>query len=94
MGYFAYAMIEYAEPTLTIKRGDFDDLHLMLFDRVIAFDHLRQKICFDCKHQNGCIGGELRGGAAGDRRNGAHHGGVDAVCPRLKAAQPRISFPS
>ncbi len=26
-------------------RRDFDDYDLMLFDRVIAYDHLRQKIC-------------------------------------------------
>ena len=44
VGYFAYAMMAYAEPTLNIKRGTFDDYDLMLFDRVIAFDHLRQKI--------------------------------------------------
>ncbi|MCD8224018.1 MAG: anthranilate synthase component I family protein [Clostridiales bacterium] len=44
VGYFAYAMIEYAEPTLHIKRGDANDMDLMLFDRVIAYDHLKQKI--------------------------------------------------
>ena len=44
VGYFAYAMIAYAEPVLRLKRGgcDFD---LMLFDKVIAYDHLKQKIC-------------------------------------------------
>lgn len=45
VGYFSYSMIGYAEPTLKIKRGDFYDFDLMLFDRVIAFDHLKQKIC-------------------------------------------------
>lgn len=45
VGYFAYAMIGYAEPTLSIKRGDFNDFDLMLFDKVIAYDHLKQKIC-------------------------------------------------
>ncbi len=44
VGYFAYAMMAYAEPTLSISRGEFDDYDLMLYDRVIAFDHLRQKI--------------------------------------------------
>lgn len=45
VGYFGYAMFGYAEPQLKIKRGDQYDFDLMLFDRVIAFDHLKQKIC-------------------------------------------------
>lgn len=44
VGYFAYAMIEYAEPTLHISRGEDNDYDLMLFDKVIAYDHLKQKI--------------------------------------------------
>lgn len=44
VGYFAYAMIEHTEPTLNIKRGDFSDYNVMLFDKVIAYDHLKQKI--------------------------------------------------
>ena len=44
VGYFAYAMLGYAEPTLRIKRGAWDDFDLMLFDKVIAYDHLKQKI--------------------------------------------------
>ena len=44
VGYFAYAMIEYGEPTLRISRGDANDFDLMLFDKVIAYDHLKQKI--------------------------------------------------
>lgn len=43
-GYFAYAMMEHAEPVLNIKRGEFSDYDLMLFDKVIAYDHLKQKI--------------------------------------------------
>lgn len=45
VGYFAYSMIGYAEPKLKIRRGSCNDFDLMLFDKVIAFDHLRQKIC-------------------------------------------------
>ena len=45
VGYFAYSMTGYAEPVLTIKKGTFHDFDLMLFDKVIAYDHLRQKIC-------------------------------------------------
>ena len=44
VGYFAYSMIGYAEPVLKIKKGDFPDYDLMLFDKVIAYDHLKQKI--------------------------------------------------
>lgn len=44
VGYFSYAMIGYAEPSLRIKKGTFDDYELMLFDKVIAYDHLKQKI--------------------------------------------------
>ena len=44
VGYFAYAMIAHAEPKLNIKRGEFNDYDLMLFDKVIAYDQLKQKI--------------------------------------------------
>ncbi|NLA86436.1 MAG: anthranilate synthase component I family protein [Clostridiales bacterium] len=45
VGYFAYSMIGYAEPVLKLKKGDTYDFELMLFDKVIAYDHLKQKIC-------------------------------------------------
>lgn len=46
VGYFSYSYIGYAEPTLNLTHEDgaFQDVDLMLFDKVIAFDHLRQKI--------------------------------------------------
>lgn len=46
VGYFSYSYIGYAEPTLNLvhEDGTFQDVDLMLFDQVIAFDHLRQKI--------------------------------------------------
>jgi anthranilate synthase component 1 len=47
VGYFAYDYAKYIEPSLTIKATDkcfFRDVDLMLFDKVIAFDHYRQKI--------------------------------------------------
>lgn len=44
VGYFSYEMIGYEEPKLHLKESDFDDYNLMLFDKVIAYDHLRQKI--------------------------------------------------
>ncbi|RDU23466.1 anthranilate synthase component I [Anaerosacchariphilus polymeriproducens] len=47
VGYFAYDYIKYAEPSLNLDAKDeenFKDVDLMLFDKVIAFDHLKQKI--------------------------------------------------
>ena len=45
-GYFSYDYIKYNEPKLVFAKGedDFKDLDLMLFDRVIAFDHYKQKV--------------------------------------------------
>ena len=51
MGYFAYDAIRYAEPSLQLVTEDeerFNDIDLMLFDKVIAFDHLRQTITIIC----------------------------------------------
>ncbi|MBR5337521.1 MAG: anthranilate synthase component I [Lachnospiraceae bacterium] len=47
VGYFSYDYIKYAEPTLKLDAGDeegFCDVNLMLFHKVIVFDHFRQKI--------------------------------------------------
>lgn len=44
MGYYGYAMISVAEPVLKLRRGDTNDFDLMMFDKVIAYDHLRQKL--------------------------------------------------
>lgn len=44
VGYYGYAMIACAEPVLKIKRGDSNDFDLMLFDKIIAYDHLKQKL--------------------------------------------------
>ncbi len=47
VGYFGYDYIQYAEPSLRLKAKDtegFQDLDLMLFGKVIAFDNFRQKI--------------------------------------------------
>lgn len=45
VGYFAYEMIGYSEPSLELKTNGCNDFDLMLFDKVIAYDHLKQKIC-------------------------------------------------
>jgi anthranilate synthase component 1 len=47
VGYFAYNYIQYAEPTLNLDVNDdsnFYDFDLFLFDKVICFDHFKQKI--------------------------------------------------
>ena len=46
-GYFSYDYLNYSEPMARRETEDtehFQDVDLMLFDKVIAFDHLRQKI--------------------------------------------------
>ena len=47
VGYFSYDYVKYSEPKLNLDADDqegFKDVDLMLFDKVIAFDKLRQKI--------------------------------------------------
>ena len=47
VGYFSYDYIKYSEPSLKLDARDeesFQDMDLMLFNRVIAFDNYRQKI--------------------------------------------------
>ena len=46
-GYFSYDYLSYSEPSVKCDVKDseeFKDVDLMLFDKVIAFDHFRQKI--------------------------------------------------
>ena len=47
VGYFSYDFIKYAEPNLMLDAEDqehFNDFDLMLFDKVICFDNLKQQI--------------------------------------------------
>lgn len=44
VGYFAYNFVKYAEPVLKLKESGVNDFDLMLFDKVVAYDHLKQKI--------------------------------------------------
>ncbi len=49
VGYFSYDYLGYSEPTVRCEvedTEDFKDVDLMLFDKVIAFDNLKQKIIF------------------------------------------------
>ena len=47
MGYFAYDYLKYSEPSLKLDAQDrekFQDMDLMLFDKIVCFDNYRQKI--------------------------------------------------
>ena len=47
VGYFSYDYIQYGEPELKLDAPDedrFDDVNLMLFDKLICYDNFRQKI--------------------------------------------------
>jgi anthranilate synthase component 1 len=67
VGYFAYDYAKYAEPSLKLDAPDkeyFQDVDLMLFDKVIAFDHYKQKIILivnigtenlDAEYENGIV---------------------------------------
>jgi len=47
VGYFSYDYAKYSEPALDLRAPDeecFNDVDLMLFDKVIVFDNLRHKI--------------------------------------------------
>lgn len=47
VGYFAYDYAKYSEPRLELtaaEDGNFNDVDLMLFDKVIAFDHVKEEI--------------------------------------------------
>lgn len=47
VGYFSYDFLGYSEPTVRMRTEDterFKDIDLMLFDKVIAFDNVKQKI--------------------------------------------------
>ena len=47
VGYFSYDYLGYSEPSVRCRAEDtenFKDVDLMLFDKVIAFDNMRQKI--------------------------------------------------
>ncbi len=54
VGYFGYDYIKYSEPALKLNAkddGNFKDVDLMLFDKVIAFDNKENKIILICNMQ-------------------------------------------
>ncbi len=57
VGYFSYGLIAYTEAKLKLKSSQFNDYDLMMFDKVIVFDHLKQKIIVIANYESS--GGEL-----------------------------------
>jgi anthranilate synthase component 1 len=58
VGYFAYDYIKYQEPGLKLDAADqehFNDVDLMLFDKVIAFDNLRQQMILIVNMRTDCV---------------------------------------
>lgn len=52
VGYFAYEMYGYKEVKLKLKESDFHDFDVMMFDKVIAFDHLKQTVMVICNYKS------------------------------------------
>lgn len=60
VGYFSYDFIKYSEPSLNLDAEDvekFNDVDLMLFDKMIAFDNYRQKmiLIYNCSIEEGTL---------------------------------------
>lgn len=60
VGYFSYDFIKYSEPSLNLDAEDtekFNDVDLMLFDKMIAFDNYRQKMLLihNCSIKEGTL---------------------------------------
>ncbi|MGN0522759.1 MAG: anthranilate synthase component I [Eubacterium sp.] len=58
VGYFGYDYIKYSESGINLDAtddGNFKDVDLMLFDKVIAFDHIEEKIIIIVNFQADCF---------------------------------------
>ncbi|MCI9611121.1 MAG: anthranilate synthase component I [Eubacterium sp.] len=63
VGYFSYDYLKYSEPSLVMDAPDeeaFQDADLMLFDKVAAFDHYRQKVILIVNIRTDNIGDSYR----------------------------------
>ena len=49
VGYFSYSMIGYIESAIKLRNNEFNDFDLMMFDKVIAYDHQKQNV-YCCKY--------------------------------------------
>lgn len=76
-------MIGYAEPTLAISRGGEQDFDLMLFDEVIAYDHLKQKISVVVNMETGDKAPETLLGAYGKAC-----GRIEAIVRMIRDSSP------
>lgn len=89
VGYFSYDYLGYSEPSVRSQAADsenFKDVDLMLFDKVIAFDNLRQKNHPHRQYVPGRTGGQLQQG-----RSGAEAAGSAAAHRRKKGRTPRAA---
>ena len=105
VGYFAYDYIKYAEPTLRLDAEDqekFRDVDLMLFDKMIAFDHYRQKIILICNSRISeadvqAEGGQTAGAAAATdlraRGKSARAAATDAPVSAAESRHPGSGLP-
>lgn len=58
VGYFSYEYMQYGEPSLHFRsrdEHDFQDMDLMLFEHLIAYDNLRQKIILIANVHTDCL---------------------------------------
>ena len=88
VGYFAYDYAKYCEPSLKLDAADeerFNDVDLMLFDKVIAFDNYRQKIILIVNIKTDNIESEYERGKSQleklkDLINNGQYGQTSAAC--------------
>lgn len=90
VGHFSYEMIGYAEPKLHLKESEFDDYNLMLFDKVIAYDHLKQKILVVVNYRSSQ--GETGYNAAALEIEKIIHMIYDAAVLKTEKAQKEVNF--
>ena len=92
VGYFSYDFIKYAEPNLELDAEDqegFNDVDLMLFDKVICFDNLKQKIILIANADTADLEASYaKATAALDEMAELIQSGTPAVVPPLKLNSP------
>ena len=97
VGYFSYDYLKYSEPSVRCGEQDedsFKDVDLMLFDKVIAFDHVRQKIVLIVNRQSLSLSSSSRSSKPA-KRSRKRRGGSSAKSRRSspKSSSARWSKP-
>jgi anthranilate synthase component 1 len=92
VGYFSYDYIKYAEPSLNLDAADeenFKDVDLMLFDKVIAYDHLKGGVILIVNARTDAVR-ENYNNAVNELKNMARliYEGESAKMPPLKLTAP------